>query len=83
MAVAVVAAYVVHSFAVSPIGPLDVVVELGVLACIQIKHHVLVRLAERKFILAHVVRTREVVDDSIRTTNASVPDKREEPGDHG
>ena len=80
VAVAVVAADVVHPLAVGAVRALDVVVEFLVLAGIDtLKDNIFVRLTESKVVLADIVGTSEVIDDSIGAADASVADSRQEP----
>ena len=74
MTVAIVAANVVHTLPISAISTQDIVVELGKLALLDVEGDVLVRLTKGKVILTDEVGSSEIMDDTISTADASVPD---------
>ena len=79
--VAVVAADVVHALLVGPVPALDVVVKLAVLAGVDFKDDILVRLSEGEVILRDVVGARKIVDHAVSPADPSVTDARQEPCD--
>ena len=81
MAMAIVAADVVHTLPVGSISPHHIFVEFIMATFCDVKDDVLVSLTEREIILADIIRPSKVMDHAISAADTRVSDEGQDPRD--